>query len=241
MEIVEISVNEIIPYENNPRINDKAVKGVANSIREFGFRSPIILDKNHVVICGHTRLKAAKKLGLEKVPCIVANDLADEQVKALRLADNKVAEKAEWDEDALVKELDEILNIDMGDFGFSMAELEKELGEKYTGRMDIVQYEITGPKPEVEDCVDISKYNAMLDEIDASDVPEVEKWFLKLLAARFIVFKFNRIAEYFAHSGEEMQGLMKRSAAVQVDYNDAIQNGLTRMSGDLQEIADKGL
>lgn len=241
MEIVEIGVNEITPYENNPRINDKAVKGVANSIREFGFRSPIILDKNHVVICGHTRLKAAKKLGLEKVPCIVANDLTDEQVKALRLADNKVAEKAEWDEDALMEELDEILNIDMGDFGFSMVELEKELGEKYTGRIDRVQYDITGPKPGVDDCTDVFKYHALLGEIEASNVPEVEKQFLKLLAARFIVFRFNRIAEYYAHSDEEMQWLMKMCMAVQVDYNDAIQNGVTAMKEELQEIADKGL
>lgn len=95
MEIVDLKTSDIIPYENNPRINDKAVKGVMNSIRDFGFKSPIIVDANHVIICGHTRLKAAKKIGLETCPCIVAADLTPEQVKALRLADNKVAEKAE--------------------------------------------------------------------------------------------------------------------------------------------------
>ena len=241
MEVVEISINEITPYENNPRINDKAVKGVANSIQEFGFQNPIILDKNHVVICGHTRLKAAKKLGYETVPCIVAGALTDEQVKALRLADNKVAEKAEWDEDALAKELGEIFNFDMADFGFSMAELEKELGEKYTGRLDRVQYDIKGPKPEVEDCFEDFKYHALLDEIDAANVPEAEKQLLRLLAARFIVFRFNRIAEYYAHSGEEVKGLFRRLVAVQIDYEEAIQNGVAKLYEDLQEIADKGL
>ena len=100
MEIVDLKTSDIIPYENNPRINDKAVKGVMNSIRDFGFKSPIIVDANHVIICGHTRLKAAKKIGLETCPCIVAADLTPEQVKALRLADNKVAEKAEWDDES---------------------------------------------------------------------------------------------------------------------------------------------
>ena len=100
MEIVDFQTSDIIPYENNPRINDKAVKGVMNSIRDFGFKSPIIVDANHVIICGHTRLKAAKKIGLETCPCIVAADLTPEQVKALRLADNKVAEKAEWDDES---------------------------------------------------------------------------------------------------------------------------------------------
>ena len=97
MEIIYKSIEEIKPYENNPRINDEAIEYVANSIKEFGFRNPIILDKNNVIICGHTRLLASKELKLKEVPCIIADDLTDEQVKALRLADNKVAEKSMWD------------------------------------------------------------------------------------------------------------------------------------------------
>ena len=120
MQIIYKSIEEIKPYENNPRINDEAVEYVANSIKEFGFRNPIILDKNNVIICGHTRLLASKELKLKEVPCIIADDLTDEQVKALRLADNKVAEKSMWDYSKLDEELEDILNIDMSKFDFSI-------------------------------------------------------------------------------------------------------------------------
>ena len=127
MEIIYKKVGDLIPYEKNPRNNTKAVKYVAKSIEEFGFKQPIIIDRDNVVVCGHTRLMATKRLGIEEVPCIVADDLTDEQIKAFRLADNKVAEQSEWDIGLLNEELDDILNVDMGDFGFdifSMDELE---------------------------------------------------------------------------------------------------------------------
>lgn len=117
-KIVYISLKDIKPYENNPRNNDTAVESVANSIREFGFQSPIILDKNNVIICGHTRYKASQKLGLDKVPCIIAYNLTDEQVKAYRLADNKTNELAEWNEEQLIEELKGIADLDMSQFGF---------------------------------------------------------------------------------------------------------------------------
>lgn len=119
MNIVDKSVDEIIPYENNPRKNDKAVPAVAKSIQEFGFKVPIVIDKNNIIVNGHTRLKAAKKLGLETVPCIVADDLTPDQIRAFRLADNKVGEIATWDDDKLEEELTELTGIiDMQDFGF---------------------------------------------------------------------------------------------------------------------------
>ena len=119
MEIVDKKVSELIPYENNPRKNDKAVPAVAKSIQEFGFKVPIVIDKNNIIVNGHTRLKAAKKLGLETVPCIVADDLTPEQIRAFRLADNKVGEIATWDDDKLEEELTELTGIiDMQDFGF---------------------------------------------------------------------------------------------------------------------------
>lgn len=117
MKIEQRKTAEVIPYENNPRNNDEAVELVANSIKEFGFRSPIIVDGDGVIIAGHTRLRAAKSLGLETVPVIVAEDLTPEQVKAYRLADNKTAEKASWDFPLLAEELDG-LSFDMTDFGF---------------------------------------------------------------------------------------------------------------------------
>lgn len=126
MKIEEISINDVIPYENNPRKNDGAVEAVANSIREFGFRVPIIIDRENVIIAGHTRLKAAEQLGLEKVPVVRADDLTEEQVRAFRLADNKVGEIAGWDFDLLAEELADISEIDMTDFGFEMPEDEEQ-------------------------------------------------------------------------------------------------------------------
>lgn len=121
MDIINIALKDLKPYENNPRKNDDAVKYVAESIKEFGFKVPIVIDKNNVIVAGHTRYKAAKKLKMSEVPCIIADDLTEEQVKAFRLADNKVAEKAEWDFDLLNTELDDIIDLDMELFGFEEA------------------------------------------------------------------------------------------------------------------------
>lgn len=118
MKIENKKLTDITPYENNPRRNDAAVEYVANSIREFGFKQPIVIDKDGVIVAGHTRYKAAQKLGLDEVPCVMADDLTTEQVKAYRLADNKVAELAGWNFEMLDNELSKIFDIDMGDFGF---------------------------------------------------------------------------------------------------------------------------
>lgn len=117
MKIVEKDINDIYEYENNPRNNDNAVQAVANSIKEFGFKVPIIIDKDGVIVAGHTRKKAAETLGLKKVPCIIADDLTEEQIKAFRLADNKTAELASWDFSQLIDEIGDI-SIDMQQFGF---------------------------------------------------------------------------------------------------------------------------
>ena len=118
--IVYKETKDLIPYANNPRLNDNAVDAVAASIKEFGFKVPIVVDRENVIVNGHTRLKAAHKLGLKQVPCIVADDLTQEQVKAFRLADNKTSELAEWDMDKLDIELGEIPDIDMSAFGFDI-------------------------------------------------------------------------------------------------------------------------
>lgn len=117
MNIIYKKTSEIVPYGNNPRSNDNAVVHVMNSICEFGFKIPIIIDKDNVIVCGHTRVKAAQKLDIEEVPCIIADDLTDEQVSAFRLVDNKTAEFASWDFDKLREELDKT-NIDLSEYNF---------------------------------------------------------------------------------------------------------------------------
>lgn len=136
MKIIEMPISKIVPYANNPRDNDRAVDAVAASIREFGFKVPVIVDRDNVIVAGHTRIKAAEKLGLSTVPVIRADDLTEEQVRAFRLADNKTSELAEWDFSKLEKEMEKLRKIDMSKFGFSKEDHEwfdrqkKEYAEK---------------------------------------------------------------------------------------------------------------
>ena len=128
MQVVAKSIDDIKPYENNPRNNDDAVDAVANSIKQFGWQQPIVVDIGGVIIAGHTRYKAAQKLGLKTVPVVVAKDLSEEQVKAYRLADNKSGELANWNDELLEDELVVIDDIDMADFGFD--DSDKEINDE---------------------------------------------------------------------------------------------------------------
>lgn len=133
MEIKMVSVADIIPYENNPRKNADAVQYVKNSIEQFGFKIPMVLDAENVIVCGHTRFLAAQELGMTEVPCTYADDLTEEQIKAFRLADNKTAEMSGWDFEKLELELSELPEIDMADFGFQNTEFdENALGDLFT-------------------------------------------------------------------------------------------------------------
>lgn len=151
-KIVYKHINELIPYENNPRINKDAVNHVVSSIKNYGFRNPIILDKNNVIIAGHTRLESAKELGIEKVPCIIADDLTEQQAKALRLLDNKTAEFAQWDFDLLRGELEDLeleeLGIDWGTCDIDLKE--SDPGSAPTMQGDINLDEYNSPKKEVQ-------------------------------------------------------------------------------------------
>ena len=118
MIVTEVELTNISPYENNPRLNENSVEKVQASIEAFGFKVPLVIDKDHTIVCGHTRYEAAKRLGLTSVPCVMADDLTEDQIKAYRLADNKVSEFSQWDFDKLEQELNEI-DMSMVDFGFS--------------------------------------------------------------------------------------------------------------------------
>ena len=135
-KIIYMKLSEIEPYENNPRFNEDSVDRVANSIKAFGFKQPIVVDANNVIIAGHTRYKAAKQIGLSDVPVIVASDLSEDEVKAYRLADNKVGEASSWDFEALNIELSELMDFDMGQFGFEFDSIDEASLE------DIVEDEV---------------------------------------------------------------------------------------------------
>lgn len=240
LEVMQKNVGDITPYYNNPRHNDDAVDAVAASIREFGFQQPIVTDKDGIIIVGHTRLKAAKKLGLETVPVVVA-DLTEEQANAYRLADNKTGELATWDLAALEAELANI-DMDMEQFGFEFIDPEEIIesldDDKYTTITNLPQYEPTGEVVFIEELCDDAKAKELIREINESDLSEVEKGFLQMAAARHYRFNYKKIAEYYVEASEEMQRLMEKSALVLIDYDDAIKNGYVKLSRKLEELME---
>ena len=176
MEIKMLKLEELKPYENNPRFNDNAVEYVAKSIKEFGFKVPIIIDKNNEIVAGHTRYKASLKLGLNEVPCIIADDLNEEQIKAFRLADNKVSEQATWNYDLLDIELDDIdlsdFDFDMKDFGFDYNNSE-EIEEEIEIEEDEIPEIPEEPKSKLGDIYQLGEHRLMCGS--ALNKEEVER------------------------------------------------------------------
>lgn len=141
-EITKVSVKNIKPYFNNPRINDQAVPGLKESIQQYGFVVPLVVDKDMVIVTGHTRFKAALELGMSEVPCIIATHLSDEKVKAFRIADNRLSENAKWDEVALSTELRQLTDMGFGQIftGFSPEELDCLCGTVTADCLDDLSY-----------------------------------------------------------------------------------------------------
>lgn len=233
-------ISEVIPYDRNPRQNDDAVQYVAESIKAFGFINPILLDASGTIMAGHTRLKAAKQLGMNEVPVVYVDDLTEEQAKAFRLADNKTAEFAEWDAALLEQELADILDLDMSLFGFEDGSSlgDELLDDKYTLAVNIPQYEITGDCPTIAEMVDQDKSCELIAEIKQADVTEEEKAFLITAAYRHNVFNYRNIAEYYAHATPEMQRLMEKSALVIIDVDNAIANGYATLMADVLDMME---
>ena len=180
-QIIYRDINELHPYEKNPRFNDNAVELVKNSIEEFGFKNPIIIDKDDVIIAGHTRLKAAKELNIKEVPVIVADDLSEEQVKAFRLADNKVSEIAEWDFDLLDEELDDIFNIDMTDFGFDIDDLDEDIEIELNKEKDDEFYWFEQDEIIKDNIKEFKKYKRVEDYVkNIMNVPKAKYEFNRL-------------------------------------------------------------
>lgn len=176
IKVIEKDINELVPYENNARINDKAIDIVANSIQEFGFKNPCIIDKNNVLVAGHTRVEACKKLGITKVPCIVADDLTEDQIKAFRIADNSSAQVAEWDMDKLMAEL-ETIDYDMSKYGLAeqMAEIEKIIDENKEVEEDDFDAELPEePKAKLGDIYKLGNHRLMCgDSTKQEDVAKL--------------------------------------------------------------------
>ncbi len=167
-----MKVDELIPYVNNPRHNDHAVDTVASSIKNFGFKVPIVIDRFNEIVTGHTRLKASIKLGYEEVPCIVADDLTDEQIKAFRLADNKVSELAEWDFELLEAELG-LLDFNMEQFGFDMDEFDFDADGDEVVEDDFEIEEPEQPISKIGDVYQLGRHRLMCG--DSTNIEDMKK------------------------------------------------------------------
>jgi hypothetical protein len=244
-------IERCIDYARNPRKNDHAVDKVAAAIREFGFRVPIVAKSDGLVVDGHLRLKAAKKLGLTEVPVILADDMSEAQIKAFRLSVNKVAELAQWDMDLLKLEIQDLeaQGFDLTLTGFELGELsdlfagldpdapKEGLSENYSRKIEAPIYEITGKCPSVPEMMDRAKTETLQAEIECADLPADVRAFLHFAAERHTVFNFRNIAEFYAHADADTQDLMERSALVIIDFNRAIEEGFVQLSQELMDLA----
>jgi hypothetical protein len=242
MKITMMDVAHIVPYERNPRIiSEAAVDAVAASIQQFGFRQPIVVDTNNVIIVGHARYRAALKLGLKKVPVHVATDLTPEQIKAYRIADNKTAEMSDWNYDLLPIELAELqaADYDLSLISFDPDEVARLLSDRPVSQnyTKVVRGLIYKPRmanpPAVSSLYNDAKLKALLERINALQLPQDLAYFFRLAAHRFVRFRFDLIAEYYAHASEDIKQIMRELVLVIVDHNDAIEAGVLKLSKEI--------
>jgi hypothetical protein len=219
----------------NPRkINETKINQLKKSLVEFPEMlklRPIVVDSNYVVLGGNMRLKACMDLGIESIPVVKAEDLTEDQKKEFIIKDN--VSFGEWDWDIIESDFD----IDLvQDWGLDVSIDEETEEEKYTRKIKAPTYEPMNQKPKIEQLVDTSRMMELINKIENSDILDEEKQFLILASYRHIVFDYSKIADFYAHSNQQMQELMESSALVIIDYNKAIEEGYVRLSQTLSEL-----
>jgi len=234
MKIENLKITEIKPYDKNARKHPKAqIELLKKNIERFGFTTPCLIDTDNELIAGHGRLEAVKELGWIEVPCVRMENLTKDEVKALRIADNKLAEMAEWDMDLVLEELKGLNEVEKELTGFGDIDLEED--EIYTSKIEPPVYEPSEKQPEINELLNIDKCTSLLNEIESSDIPKEQKDFLKYAAYRHIVFDYSKIADFYAHSSKEVQELMEKSALVIIDLEQAIENGFAELSKKMED------
>ena len=245
-------IDKLIPYARNARTHsDEQVSQIAASIKEWGWTTPVLVDEQGGIIAGHGRTLAAQKLELTEVPVMVAKGWSDAKKRAYIIADNKLAQNADWDNEMLALELGELgdLGFDLDLTGFAADEIadllspEEEDDSKYSKKIDAPVYEPTGDCPPIVELYDKVKYEELTAKIYQDDSIDSEiKDFLLAAAARHIRFDFEQIAEFYAHAPPDLQQLMEDSALVIVDFDKAITSGYVKLSQAISEIyvSEKG-
>lgn len=259
-ENITMGIDKLSPYEMNAKVHNEAqVDKIVKSLKEFGWVSPVIIDENNMILAGHGRVMAAKKCGIKTVPCVKVSGLTDMQKKAYILADNKLSEDADWDFAKLKSELETLVengydstlsgfSLDKKDFDYDLIEIfgedaykiggdgdedKKENKSKYTRKIDGIKYE-SEYFPALSELIDKSKYDALIEMIDASSVSDEEKEFLRCAASRFYKFDYANVADYYCHSSDEMQQLMEKLALVIIDFDKAIEEGIVKLVKNLE-------
>ena len=245
-------IDKLIPYARNARTHsDEQVSQIAASIKEWGWTTPVLVDEQGGIIAGHGRTLAAQKLEMTEVPVMVAKGWSDAKKRAYIIADNKLAQNADWDNEMLALELGELgdLGFDLDLTGFAADEIadllspEEEDDSKYSKKIDAPVYEPTGDCPPIVELYDKAKYEELTAKIYQDDSIDSEiKDFLLAAAARHIRFDFEQIAEFYAHAPPDLQQLMEDSALVIVDFDKAITGGYVKLSQAISEIytSEKG-
>jgi hypothetical protein len=245
--IEQIKVDDLIPYATNSRTHSaEQVAQIAASMVEFGWTNPVLIDTRGTIVAGHGRVMAARKLGMETIPCIRLGHLTPAQVRAYVIADNKLALNAGWDEAMLKAELDILKEegFDLGLTGFSDEELEailsgenaeSALSENYTHKVDAPIYEPKGEKPSIESLKDSTVAEKLIFEIKEAKLPVEIESFLMAAASRHIVFDYENIAEFYCHADKKTQELMENSALVIIDFNKALQKGYVKLRQSIVE------
>lgn len=252
LEIIYRQTNELKRHNNNARTHSPAqIAQIKNSILEFGWTNPVLIDEYDIIIAGHGRLDAAEELDLSTVPCIVLPGLTETQKRAYLIADNQLALNAGWDIELLQSEIEalklENFDIDLLGFGddefqnmFDAPKLET-IGNSliddnpYTKKVSTPLYEPNGNKPEYADMYKTEKFNQLLSRINDSKVDSEAKAFLTIAAYRHVQFNYEEIANYYAHSDKEVQELMEDSALVIIDFNKSIEQGYLKLSDEVDK------
>jgi hypothetical protein len=252
LKIEMLKTEILIPYSRNSRTHSSfQVQQIAGSIKEFGFTNPILIDEKNMIIAGHGRIQAAQLLKLVEIPCIRLSNLSDVQKRAYTIADNKLALNAGWDDELLSLEISELINNDyeIDLLGFTKDELKEinknlidELNkesddDQYSKKIDAPTYQPEGPKPPVDELYDSTYYQNLINSInDNKELNDSERLFLIHAASRHIVFNYQQIAEFYAHSNASVQKLMEDSALVIIDFNKALENGFVKLTQEIKEI-----
>jgi hypothetical protein len=237
----------VLDPSNARKHSERNIEAISNSLRLFGQRRAIVVQRNGMIVrAGNGTLQAARKLGWTEIAAVVVDD--DNTTAAqYAIADNRTAELAEWDTDALSSLLDQWeedvqrqIGFDEGDLEALLGEVEEEassLGEQYSRKIQAPIYEPKGNKPKIADLYDRIVTDKLQDKIQQQDLPDDIRQFLMAASERHTAFHFARIAEFYCHASEEVQRLMEESALVVIDFNQAIEQGYVQLTHRLQELA----